>query len=94
MKTRSHNSHGSVKKPRRVEKKVVEWEKAYPDAWILLEVTEEDDGEPVRGKLIATARDPEELQKAWKSHRTKGLLTMLTYGPPLKPGPAVVVSAA
>jgi len=35
-----------------------ESEERYPDTWLLLEVTEEDDGEPVRGKLIATARDP------------------------------------
>jgi hypothetical protein len=64
-----------------------------PDTWILLQVTEEVNDEPVRGKVIATARDPEEFQREWKRQRRKGVLTMLTYGPPLEPGPAVVVSA-
>ena len=31
--------------------------------------------------------------QVWKLHRKKGGLTMLTYGPSLEPGPAVVVSA-
>ncbi len=91
MSTRSDNPRRSVKKPRRKDKAIREWEEQYPGIWILLEVTEEDDGEPVRGKLITTAPDPEGFQKVWKSHRKRGVLTMVTYGPPLKPGPAVVV---
>jgi hypothetical protein len=62
--------------------------------WILLEVTEQVNNEPVRGRVIATAGDPEEFQQEWKMQREKGILTMLTYGPPLEPGPAVVASAA
>jgi hypothetical protein len=62
--------------------------------WILLQVTEQVNDEPVRGRVIATAGDPEEFQEEWKRHREKGVLTMLTYGPPLEPGPAVVASAA
>ena len=58
MSTRSNNSRGSVKKLRRADMTIRESEERYPDTWLLLEVTEEDDGEPVRGKLIATARDP------------------------------------
>ena len=77
-----------------MEKRIHEWEKQYPDTWILLQVTEESNGEPVRAKLIATARDPGELHETWTRHRTKGILTMLTYGPPSEPAPAVVVSAA
>ncbi|HBA38243.1 MAG TPA: hypothetical protein DCZ05_00420 [Deltaproteobacteria bacterium] len=79
---------------REVEKTIRAWEKQYPDTWILLEVTQEDNGEPVRGKLIATAQDPENFQEIWKSHRDKGILTMLTFGPSMEPRPAVVVSAA
>ena len=93
MRPRSNNSRRSGKESRKVEKTIRDWEKSHPGVWILLEVTEEDDGEPVRGKLIATADDPDNLQEAWKSHREKGVLTMLTYGPPREPGPAVVVSA-
>ncbi len=94
MRTRSDRSRGPGKDPRRVEKTIREWEEQYPDTWILLEVTEEDEGEPLRGKLIATAHDPEDFQKAWKLHRNKGVLTMLTYGSSSEPRPAVVVSAA
>jgi hypothetical protein len=75
------------------EKTIREWEKLYPDTWILLEVTEQTNDEPLRGKVIATARDPEAFQRQWKKYREKGVLTMLTFGPPLQPGPAVVASA-
>jgi len=94
IRTRSHSPSGSSGEPQRVEKRIHEWEKQYPDTWILLQVTEESNGEPVRAKLIATARDPGELHETWTRHRTKGILTMLTYGPPSEPAPAVVVSAA
>ena len=91
MSTRSNNPRRSVKKRRRFDKAIREWEEQYPGTWILLEVTEEDDGAPVRGKLITTAHDPEDFQEVWKSHRKRGVLTMVTYGPALEPGPAVVV---
>lgn len=93
MPTPSDRHKRSTKDTGRVEKTIREWESQFPDAWILLEVTKEKDGEPLRGRLIAKAHDLEDLQKMWKSNRTKGILTMLTYGPPVKPGPAVVVSA-
>jgi hypothetical protein len=70
-----------------------EWEAWHPDTWILLEITEEDEGEPVRGRLLATAADPDALQAIWKSYRDQGVLTMLTYGTPRDPRPEVVVSA-
>lgn len=94
MGTRSDNRRGLGKKTRRIEKSVQEWEKHYPGTWILLEVTEEANGQPVRGKLITTADDPDDFQQLWKLHREKGILTMVTFGPPLEPGPAVVVCAA
>jgi hypothetical protein len=93
MSKRIDSPRSSEKKARRVEKAIRDWEKQFPGTWILLEVTEEDNGEPLRGKLITTAADPEDFQQVWKLHREKGSLTMVTYGPPLKPGPAVVVSA-
>lgn len=92
MRIRSDSSRRSGREPQKVEKTIRDWEKQYPDTWILLEVTEEDDGEPVQGRLIATAHDPEELQEVWRFNRNKEILTMLTYGPSLKPGPEVVVS--
>lgn len=93
MRSRANRSKDR-KDPRGIEKRIREWEKQYPSTWILPEVTEEEDGEPVWGKLIATANDPKDIQNVWKLHRDKGALTMLTYGPPLEAGPAVVVSAA
>jgi len=69
------------------------WEAQYPDTWILLEITEEDEGEPVRGLLLATATDPDEIQDIWKAYHDKGVLTMLTYGCPSEPRPKVVISA-
>jgi len=94
MSKRSNRRKGARKNSRRLEKRIQEWENQYPDTWILLEVTEQDDGEPVRGRLLATAQDLEDLQETWKLHRRKGILTMLTYGHPLKPRSTVVVSAA
>ena len=93
MSKRPDSPRASGKKARRVEKTIREWEEHYPGTWILLEVTKEDNGEPVRGKLITTAHDPEDFQQVWKLHRKKGVLTMVTFGPPLEPGPAVVASA-
>lgn len=93
MGSRLFSSRKLIKKNGGTEKTIQEWEKLYPDTWILLEVTEQVNDEPVRGKVIATARDPEQFQREWKKHREKGVLTMLTFGPPLKPGPAVVASA-
>jgi hypothetical protein len=69
------------------------WEAQYPDTWLLLEITEEDEGEPLCGRLLATASDPDEIQEVWQASRAQGLLTMLTYGPPQEPRPEVVVSA-
>lgn len=91
MSTRSNNPRRSVKKSRPFDMSIREWEDQFPGTWILLKVTEEVDGEPVRGRLITTACDPEDFQKVWKLHRKGGVLTMVTYGPSVEPGPAVVV---
>ena len=58
------------------------WEAQYPDTWLLLEITQEDEGKPICGRLLATASDPDEIQEVWQASRAQGLLTMLTYGPP------------
>lgn len=79
--------------PRQGEKTIQEWESQYPGTWILLEITQEDEGEPVHGLLIATADDPEDMQDIWKTYRVKGVLTMLTYGQPREPIPEAVASA-
>ncbi|HXV79977.1 MAG TPA: hypothetical protein VEG60_08860 [Candidatus Binatia bacterium] len=94
MGSRSGGSRRLHKRNGQGEKTIREWEKLYPGMWILLQVTEQVNNEPARARVIATADDPEEFQQEWKRHRGKGVLTMLTYGPPLEPGPVVVASAA
>ena len=93
MTTHSNKARASRKKLGKGEKNIWEWEAQYPGRWILLQVTEQINDEPVRGTLIATAGDPEDIQNIWKSHRKKRVLTMLTYGPSLEAGPAVVACA-
>jgi hypothetical protein len=93
MQIHPNSARGNEKDLQRVEKTIREWEGQYPDTWLLLKVTAEDEGEPIRGVLIAMAADPEDFQEVWRSCRNQGMLTMLTYGPPIISGPEVIVSA-
>jgi hypothetical protein len=93
MQRGSQRSNRSKSAPSRREQPIQAWEAQFPETWILLEITEEDEGEPVRGVLIATADDPNDVQAVWKSYRNRGVLTMLTYGCRREPHPEVVVSA-
>ena len=93
MPRSSQPSRRSEATPPQGARPIQTWEAQYPDTWILLEITEEDEGEPVQGLLLATADDPDELHEVWQAARAKGVLTMLTYGPPREPHPQVVMSA-
>ena len=93
MQQGSKHSDRSDAAPRGGEHTIHEWEAQYPETWMLLEITEEDEGEPVRGLLIATADDPNDLQDVWKGYRDQGVLTMLTYGRPCESQPEIIVSA-
>jgi hypothetical protein len=93
MQQGSPHSDRSEGTPRAGERTIHEWEAQYPETWILLEITEEDEGEPVRGLLITTAHNPDDLQDVWKGYRAQGVLTMLTYGCPREIQPEVIVSA-
>ena len=93
MQRESHRSSHVAGSSHHGAQPIQAWEAQYPDAWILLEITEEDEGEPLCGRLLATADDPDALQTVWKSYRDQGVLTMLTYGPPRVHRPEVVVSA-
>jgi hypothetical protein len=93
MQRGSQRSNRSKGTPSRREQPIQAWEAQFPETWILLEITEEDEGEPVCGVLIATADDPNDVQAVWKSYRNRGGLTMLTYGCRREPHPEVVVSA-
>jgi hypothetical protein len=39
------------------ERPLAEWQQLSPDLWLLLEVTEEEEWEPLKGRLIAVAPD-------------------------------------
>jgi len=93
MQRGSQRSNHSKDAQPRAEQSIQAWEAQYPEAWTLLEITAEDEGEPTRGVLIATADDPNEIQTVWKSYRNRGVLTMLTYGCRREPHPEVVVNA-
>lgn len=72
------------------ERPLAEWQQLYPDLWLLLEVTEEDEGEPHKGRLIAV--DPEDitlvpLRQECGRH---GKITAMIHGVYTEPGPTVV----
>jgi hypothetical protein len=74
-----------------------EWEEQYMDAWLLLEVTAEDEaGEPTRAKLIASTTDPmtEAFQHLWRSYAERGILTLFIHSKYSDPRPYVVAHAA
>jgi hypothetical protein len=93
MPSKSPRSFPAEGSPHPDARPIQVWETQHPGLWLLLEITEEDEGDPVRGRLLATAEDADALQAVWKSYRDQGVLTMLTYGPPREPRPEVVVSA-
>lgn len=73
-----------------------EWEERYVDAWLLLQVTAEDEaGEPVRARLVAVTTDPlaDVFQRLWRSYADRGVLTLFTHGQYSEPRPAVVAHA-
>ena len=54
----------------------------YVDVWLLLEVTAEDEaGEPVQAKLIATTTNPmtAAFQQLWRTYAERGILTLFLY---------------
>jgi hypothetical protein len=73
-----------------------EWEERYVDAWLLLQVTAEDEaGEPVRCRLVAVTTDPltDAFQRLWRSYADRGVLTLFTHSQYSEPRPAVVAHA-
>jgi hypothetical protein len=79
------------------ERTPYEWEEQYVDAWLLLEITEEDEaGEPARTKLIAITTDPmtDAFQQLWHSYADRNILTLFMHGKYSEPHPHVVAHAA
>ena len=69
---------------------IPEWESLYPDLWMLIEVTREDEWEVYEGKLIATAVDPMELIDVGRGYDERGIATLETRGNYAEPQPAFV----
>jgi hypothetical protein len=65
------------------------WERLYPDLWMLIEVTREDQWEGYEGKLVATAVDPMELVNIGRSYDERGIVTLETRGDYGEPQPSI-----
>ena len=66
------------------------WQERYPDRWLLVEVTGEDDGEPPTGRLLAVAATDMALVPLWQAHTQQGKIVALLYGRSTEAGPMVV----
>lgn len=72
------------------------WAAQYVDVWLLLEVTAEDEaGEPIMGKLIATTTDPmlPAFHQLWRTYADRGILTLFYHSAYTEPQPYVVAYA-
>ena len=72
------------------ERSLAEWQQLYPDLWLLLEVTEEEEGDPSKGRLIAVDPDDVNLVSLWQEHAQQGKITAMIHGIYTEPGPTVV----
>jgi hypothetical protein len=71
-------------------KPITEWERLYPDLWLLIEVTKEDEWEVYKGKLIAAAEDSMDLVEIAKECDRRGIVTLHTRGDYTEPQPIFV----
>jgi len=62
----------------------------YPDRWLLVEVTGEEDGEPHTGRLLAVAATDMALVPLWQAYTRQGKIMALLYGHSTVAGPTVV----
>ena len=72
------------------ERAIAEWQQLYPDQWLLLEVTQEDEDEPIGGRLVAVASHDMSLVPLWREYSQQGKTTALVYGDATEAGPSVV----
>ena len=78
----------------REERPIAEWQQLYPDRWLLLEVTQENEGEPMSGRLVAMAPHDMSLVPLWREQCQQGKITALVYGDSTEAGPAVIACDA
>ena len=73
------------------ERTLVAWQELYPERWLLVEVTHEEDGEPLTGRLLAVASTDIALVPLWQAYAQQEKITALLYGRLTDAGPTVVV---
>jgi hypothetical protein len=56
----------------------------------LVEITGEEDGEPLAGRLLAVASTDMALEPLWQAHTQQGKIMALLYGRSTEAGPTVV----
>ena len=72
------------------ERPLAEWQELYPDLWLLLEVTEEDEGEILKCRLIAVDPEDMNLVPLRQEYGRQGKITGMFHGIYTEPGPTVV----
>ena len=72
------------------ERSLEEWQQLYPDLWLLLEVTEEEEREPRKGRLVAVDPDDVNLVPLWQEYERQGKITAMVHGAYTEAGPTVV----
>ena len=72
------------------ERSLEEWQHLYPDLWLLLEVTEEEEREPRKGRLVAVDPDDVNLVPLWQEYERQGKITAMIHGVYTEAGPTVV----
>ncbi|HWC76817.1 MAG TPA: hypothetical protein VG778_05115, partial [Blastocatellia bacterium] len=70
-------------------KPIAEWERLYPDLWLFIEVTNEDEWEPYEGRLVCTAKESLEFVEIAKSYHERGVSNLTTRGDYTEPQPAL-----
>ena len=70
-------------------KAIAEWEAAYPETWLLIEVTREDFSQVYEGKLLALAESPVEFIELKKSLRQQKIVNLTTRGETQGEQPAI-----
>jgi len=73
------------------EQLISEIEEQNPDRWLVIEITEEVDDEPTKGRLLATAVNDEELVELLRECIDSGRKWALLYGVETTPHPEVIL---
>jgi hypothetical protein len=72
------------------ERSLTAWQQLYPDLWLLVEVTEEDEWEPLKGRLVAVDSDDMNLVPLRQEYGRQGKITAMIHGVYTEAGPTVV----